>query len=58
MNVATGSGAVTYEAEERLHPILVDTLGEPVAAAWTSPVDDQRWYVTPDATEWDTVWIG
>jgi hypothetical protein len=50
-----GSGVVTYEAEGRLDPILVDGLGDPVVAAWTSPTDDQRWYVIPDATEWDTI---
>jgi hypothetical protein len=50
-----GSGSEVHEAEGRLHPILVDALGEPVVAAWTSGSGDQRWYIIPDATEWDPV---
>jgi hypothetical protein len=49
-----GSGSETHEAEGELHPILVDALGEPVVAAWT-PSGDQRWYVIPDATDWDNM---
>lgn len=50
-----GSGSQTYEAEGLLHPILVDALGEPVVAAWTPPSGDQRWYIVPDATDWDNL---
>jgi hypothetical protein len=46
---------VNHEAEGRLHPILVDALGDPVVAAWTPQSDDQRWYVIPDDTDWDNV---
>jgi hypothetical protein len=48
-------GPVHHAAEGELHPILVDALGDPVVAAWTPPSGDQRWYVIPDATGWDTV---
>jgi len=50
-----GSGSEVYEAEGELQPILVDALGDAVVAAWASPSGDQRWYVIPDATDWDTV---
>jgi hypothetical protein len=50
-----GSGTEYHEAEGQLHPILVDSLGAPVVAAWTPPSGDQRWYVVPDATDWDIV---
>lgn len=50
-----GSGEVHHEAEGELHPILVDALGAPVVAAWTPPAGDQRWYVVPDSTDWDTI---
>lgn len=50
-----GSGSEVHEAEGQLYPILVDALGDPVAAAWTSEPGDQRWYIIPDATEWDSV---
>jgi hypothetical protein len=50
-----GSGSETHEAEGEVHPILVDALGEPVVAAWTPPSGDQRWYVIPDATDWDNM---
>lgn len=50
-----GSGAEVHEAEGQLHPILVDALGEPVVAAWISEAGDQRWYIIPDRTEWDSV---
>lgn len=50
-----GSGSVNYEAEGQLHPILVDALGDPVVGAWTPPSGDERWYIIPDATEWDNV---
>ena len=46
---------MTYEAEGQLHPILVDGLGDPVVAAWASPSGDQRWYVIPDAVDWESV---
>ena len=44
-----------YEAEGQIQSILVDDLGDPVAATWTPPTGDQRWYVIPDATSWDVV---
>jgi len=50
-----GGPAVAHAAEGELHPILVDPLGEPVVAAWTPPAGDQRWYLIPDATDWDNV---
>ncbi|GGZ40329.1 hypothetical protein [Streptomyces poonensis] len=50
-----GSGRVDHPAAGELHPILVDSLGEPVVAAWTSPEGDQRWYLIPDATHWESV---
>lgn len=51
----TGSGSVNHEAEGQLHPVLIDPLGDPVVAAWTSPSCGQRWYIIPDATGWDNV---
>jgi hypothetical protein len=48
-------GPVTHAAEGEMHPILIDALGEPVVAAWTPAVGEQRWYVIPDATDWATV---
>lgn len=51
-----GSGSEEHHAPEgELHPILVDALGDPVVAAWSSPAGDQRWYVVPDGTGWDKV---
>lgn len=44
-----------YGAEGQLAPILVDDLGDPVAAAWTSPSGDQRWYIIPDSVNWDGI---
>jgi hypothetical protein len=48
-------GYVTQPGEGELHPILLDSLGAPVAAVWTSASGDQRWYVIPDVTDWDNV---
>ncbi len=50
-----GSGSEHYEAEGELQPLLVDALGDPVVAAWVPPTGDQRWYIIPDATDWDNV---
>ncbi|WP_206307371.1 hypothetical protein [Streptomyces sp. ICN441] len=51
-----GSGAAQdHPAVGELHPILVDSLGDPVVAAWTSPSGDQRWYLIPDATRWESM---
>jgi len=50
-----GGPSTTYAPEGELHPILVDALGDPVVAVWTPPADDQRWYVIPDATDWNRV---
>jgi hypothetical protein len=50
-----GSGSEHYEPQGRLEPILVDRLGEPVAAVWVPPSGMERWYIIPDATNWDTV---
>jgi hypothetical protein len=49
------SGTRVYEAQGQLTPILVDELGDPVVAAWISPSGDQRWYIIPDAVNWDWV---
>lgn len=48
-------GEEIHEPEGQLHPILVDTLGKPVVAAWTSPAGDQRWYILPAAPPWNNV---
>jgi hypothetical protein len=48
-------GETRREAQGRLEPILLDALGDPVVAAWVSPAGDQRWYVIPDATDWNNV---
>ena len=50
-----GSGVETHEAQGKLHPILVDSLGVPVVAAWVPPAGDQRWYVIPDVPGWGSV---
>jgi hypothetical protein len=50
-----GSGSERYEAEGQLQPLLIDPLGDPVVAAWIPPSGDQRWYIIPDATDWDNV---
>ncbi|MEU5553633.1 hypothetical protein ABZ738_28070 [Micromonospora sp. NPDC047793] len=50
-----GYGGEIHEPEGELHPILVDTLGKPVVAAWTSPAGDQRWYILPAAPPWTNV---
>jgi hypothetical protein len=48
-----GGPSITHTPEGELQPILVDALGDPVAAAWIPPTGDQRWYVIPDATGWN-----
>ncbi len=53
--VSQGGVALEYEAEGRLHPILADGLGDPIAGAWTPPTGGQRWYVIPDATDWESI---
>ncbi len=50
-----GLGSEYHEAEGELQPILVDALGDPVVAAWVPPSGDQRWYIIPDATDWNTI---
>jgi hypothetical protein len=52
---ADGFGFVIHEVEGELHPILVDALGDPLVAAWTSRAGGQRWYIIPDAANWDNV---
>jgi hypothetical protein len=47
-----GGPPTRREPGGRLEPILVDGMGDPVVAAWSSAPGDQRWYVIPDATEW------
>lgn len=44
-----------HPADGHLVPILVDGLGAPVVAAWTPDAEDQRWYIVPDGTDWDTL---
>lgn len=48
-------GPTDHPAQGSLEPILVDSLGDPVVAAWVSPAGDQRWYVLPDSVAWDNV---
>jgi hypothetical protein len=50
-----GGASVIYAPKGELHPILVDPLGDPVVAAWTPQAGDQRWYIIPDATDWNGV---
>lgn len=50
-----GGPAMRYEPGGQLEPILVDGMGDPVVAAWSSDSGDQRWYVIPNATEWKGV---
>jgi hypothetical protein len=38
-----------------LEPILLDAVGQPVAAVWVSESDDQRWYLVPDQADWDSI---
>lgn len=38
-----------------LTALLVDGLQDPVAAVWTCPQVDLRWYIVPDQTDWPTV---
>ncbi|MTE17037.1 hypothetical protein [Nocardia aurantiaca] len=38
-----------------LEPILVDSLGKPVVAAWVPEQQNQRWYIVPDAIVWSSV---
>lgn len=44
-----------HEPKGHLEPILVNNLGEPVAATWVSDDENQRWYVLPAGINWDTV---
>lgn len=59
--VTTLRPTASYQAEAKGHlePILLDALGNPVAAVWVSPADDQRWYIVPDATPWPNLldWV-
>ena len=52
-------GAETYTAVPMtggaLRPILVDGLGDPVAAVWVPAGTNLRWYFLPDTVDWDTV---
>lgn len=48
-------GPTVHEPQGRLEPILVNNLGEPVAAAWVSDDESLRWYVLPAGIDWDTV---
>ncbi|MFF3768569.1 hypothetical protein ACFYYR_31455 [Streptomyces sp. NPDC001922] len=48
-------GTTVHEAEGELVPILVDSLGEPVVARWTSGDGQQIWYVIPDGIDWNQV---
>ncbi|MEV4334188.1 hypothetical protein AB0K02_27285 [Streptomyces sp. NPDC049597] len=50
-----GSGAKDHPAAGELQPILVDPLGAPVVAAWTPLSGDQRWYLIPDDTRWESM---
>lgn len=48
-------GETHHQPEGELRALLVDGLGDPVVAVWVSSTGDQRWYVVPDATSWDTI---
>lgn len=48
-------GTTVHEPEGELVPILVDSLGEPVVARWTSGDGQQIWYVIPDGVDWNQV---
>jgi hypothetical protein len=52
-----GGGGPPERAEPggELEPILVDGLGDPVVAAWVPATTHQRWYVVPDATDWNGI---
>lgn len=43
-------GDVRAEPDGQFEPLLVDSLGDPVAAIWTSGDGDQRWYILPQTT--------
>ncbi|MFD5861517.1 hypothetical protein [Streptomyces chartreusis] len=49
------AGTTVREPEGELVPILVDSLGEPVVARWTSGDGRQIWYVIPDGVDWNQV---
>ncbi|MFD6517109.1 hypothetical protein [Rhodococcus sp. NPDC060176] len=36
-------------------PILIDVLGNPVVAAWAPADGSMRWYVIPDAVDWNQI---
>jgi hypothetical protein len=48
-------GPVYLQPQGRLQPILIDSLGDPVAGLWISEDESQRWYVLPDGAKWDSV---
>lgn len=48
-------GTTVREPEGELVPILVDSLGGPVVARWTSGDAQQIWYVIPDRVDWNQV---
>jgi hypothetical protein len=50
-----GGSLVHRETSGQLHPILVDTLGDPVVSAWTSESRLQRWYLIPDVVDWHSI---
>jgi hypothetical protein len=47
--------AQTQVPDGHLHPILIDGSGRPVVAAWIPAGGNVRWYIVPDATDWNTV---
>lgn len=53
--VAGSRGTMVREPEGELAPILVDSLGEPVVARWTSPDGQQIWYIIPDGVDWNQI---
>jgi len=50
-----GGPPTSYEPDGELEPILADSLGAPVVAAWVPGEGNQRWYVIPDATDWNGI---
>jgi len=58
--VLEGSDGITeYRPKGRLDPLLVNDIGEIVAAVWIPEGRDWRWYVVPAETPWRSItsWV-
>lgn len=53
LELGAGGPPARTRPKGNLQPILVDGLGAPVVAVWTSPTEDQRWYIIPDVADWN-----